>query len=160
MTYAVRGLEPSQFDAFFTMDEEELARHRARRVVAEADSHYPCRLSLESARKGERLLLLHHVHHDVDTPYRAAFAIFVREGVAEAAEYIDRCPPVFAARPLAFRGFSGEGILVDARLGDGDDADATIVAMFCNPAISYIHAHNAAHGCFAARIDRHGDPRS
>ena len=27
-----------------------------------------------------------------------------------------------------------------------------------NPAVAYIHAHNAAHGCFAARVERHGEP--
>ena len=26
--------------------------------------------------------------------------------------------------------------------------------LFANPAIAYIHAHNAADGCFAARIER------
>jgi Protein of unknown function (DUF1203) len=26
--------------------------------------------------------------------------------------------------------------------------------LFANSDIAYIHAHNAAHGCFAARIDR------
>ena len=154
MSYVVRGLSPQMFASMFAMGEEELARNRARRIIVEIDSYYPCRVSLESARKGERLLLVHHVHHPVETPYRSAFAIFVREGMTKAAEFIDCCPPVFAARPLAFRGFSADGNLADARLESGDDADDTIRAMFLNPDISYIHAHNAAYGCFAAQIDR------
>ncbi|MFX8246793.1 DUF1203 domain-containing protein [Acinetobacter baumannii] len=38
------------------------------------------------------------------------------------------------------------------------EADAAIRGLLDNPQVSYIHAHNAAHGCFAARIDRHGEP--
>lgn len=34
------------------------------------------------------------------------------------------------------------------------EADAAIRALFDADEIAYIHAHNAAHGCFAARIDR------
>ena len=31
---------------------------------------------------------------------------------------------------------------------------AAIRDLFANPAIAYTDAHNAAHGCFAARIER------
>jgi hypothetical protein len=64
---------------------------------------------------------------------------------------------VFEGRPLGLRGFSADGMLKDARLALPDQADAAIRSLFDNPAVAYIHAHNAAHGCFAARIDRHGD---
>lgn len=156
MAYRIRGLDRNQFEALFTMDDAALARRRAQRVVATSDRGYPCRISLEDARKGERLLLVHHVHHDVETPYRSAFALFIREDAEQAAEYVDRCPPVFAGRPLSLRGFSDGGALADARLVQGDEADAAIRGMFADPAIAYIDAHNAAYGCFAARIERDG----
>lgn len=157
MAYRIRGLEPAQFSDLTALDDEALTERRAKRVVADADRGFPCRVTLEDARKGERLLLVHHVHHAVDTPYRSAFAVFVREGAREAAEYVDRCPPVFAARQLSLRGFSDAGELEAATLVSGDEADGTIRAMFADPAIAYIDAHNAAPGCFAARIERHGD---
>ena len=31
---------------------------------------------------------------------------------------------------------------------------ATIRTLLADPQIAYIHAHNAAHGCFAPRIER------
>ncbi len=31
---------------------------------------------------------------------------------------------------------------------------AAFAPLFANPEIAYIHAHNAAHGCFSARIER------
>jgi hypothetical protein len=52
------------------------------------------------------------------------------------------------------RGFDAAGMLRGARLADPGEADAGIRALFAQAEIAYIHAHNAAYGCFAARIDR------
>jgi hypothetical protein len=32
-----------------------------------------------------------------------------------------------------------------------------IESMFEDPAVSYLHVHNAKPGCYAARVDRHPD---
>lgn len=156
MTYRITGLEPDRFTPLFALGDAELAARNACRVTAAAARGYPCRISLEDAGEGEELILLHHTSHDVATPYRSAYAIYVRKDVA-AADYVDTTPPVFEGRPLGLRGFDAEGILRDARLALPGEADARIRDLLDNPAIAYIHAHNAAHGCFAARIDRHGD---
>jgi hypothetical protein len=156
MTYRIAGLDPQPFAPLFALGDEALAARGARRVVAAADRGYPCRVSLEDARAGETLILLHHTSHDVTTPYRSAYAIYVREGVAPL-ELVDETPPVFAGRPLGLRGFDAAGNLADARLALPGESDAKIRELLANPAIAYIHAHNAAHGCFAARIDRHGE---
>ena len=153
MTYAITGLAPENFAPLFALDDAELAARGARRVVAAADRGFPCRISLEDARAGEELILLHHVSHDVDTPYRSAYAIYVRRGV-ETATYLDAVPPVFNGRPIALRGFDASNMLRDARLAGPDEADAAIRDLFANDAIAYIDAHNAAHGCFAARVTR------
>jgi hypothetical protein len=155
MTYCIRGLEPGPFDHFFALDGAELAAHNARRVRAAADRGFPCRVSLRDADEGEELLLVHHVNHDVATPYRNAFAIYVREGAEEAAEYVDACPPVFEGRPLAFRCYDADGNLRTAALAMPGEADATIRRLLGEPETAYIDAHNAAHGCFAARIGRY-----
>ncbi|WP_145923696.1 DUF1203 domain-containing protein [Sphingopyxis macrogoltabida] len=62
---------------------------RATRVQAGEDGKYPCRVSLLDADPGDELALVHFTNHDVETPYRNAFAIFIRECAQEAAEYID-----------------------------------------------------------------------
>ena len=156
MTYRIAGLDPAQFAPMWAMGDAELARHQAAPVTADTDSGFPCRVTLEDARVGERLMLLNHVHHDVAGPYRSAFAIFVREGAEAAAVYQDRCPPCFAGRTLSLRGFDADGALAQARLAAPGDADAAIRDLLVNPAIAYINAHNAAAGCFAARIERDG----
>ena len=153
MTYSIQGLSPEPFAPLFALDDSELAVINARRVTATADRGFPCRVSLEDAKAGEALILLHHTSHDVETPYRSAYAIYVRPGV-EAATYRDELPPVFEGRPLALRAFDAEGMLQTARLAGPGEADGAIRDLFADDAISYIDAHNAAYGCFAARIER------
>ncbi len=154
MTYKITGLDPAPFAPLFAMSDAELAERRAVRVTAGA-AGFPCRVSLEDATPGEELILLHHVSHDVATPYRSAYAIYVRSGVG-AASYEDALPPVFEGRPIAMRGFDTDGMLRGARLALPGEADAAIRDLFADEDIAYIDAHNAAHGCFAARVTRTG----
>lgn len=155
MTYSIQGLSADRFVPLFALDDADLAVLNARRVTATADMGFPCRISLQDARAGEELILLHHISHDVATPYRSAYAIYVRSGV-DAASYRDELPPVFAGRPIALRAFDAAGMLQTARLAGPGEADAAIRDLFADAGIAYIDAHNAAHGCFAARIERDG----
>lgn len=154
MTYKISGLDPVQFAHLAGLSDEELAAHNAIRVTATADRGFPCRISLEDAREGETLILLHHTSHGVATPYRSAYAIYIRENAREAPSFEDRTPPVFEGRPLGLRGFGMDGILKNALLALPGEADARIRELLANPDIAYIDAHNAAHGCFAARVER------
>ena len=85
MTYSIHGLDPAQFAALFAMTDAELAAIRATRTFATASMGFPCRVSLEDAREGDELILLHYTSHAVDTPYRSAYAIFVRAAAKHAA---------------------------------------------------------------------------
>ncbi len=153
MTYRIEGLNPADFAAFFAMEDALLAQHQAVRVRANGPG-FPCRVSLEDAQVGENLILLNHVSHDVATPYRSAYAIYVREAAMEASVFIDETPPVFDGRPIALRAFDNAGMLKAAVLAMPGQANEKIRELFDDAAIAYIHAHNAAHGCFSARIER------
>lgn len=154
MTYAINGLSPELFDRYRGLDDAALAGLSARRLLATAKPGFPCRVSLEDADEGEPMILLHHVSHDVATPYRSAYAIFIREAATIAARYRDTLPPAFANRPLAMRAFSSDGMLTSARLALPGQAEATILELLADRSIDYIDVHNAAHGCFAARVER------
>jgi Protein of unknown function (DUF1203) len=154
MTYKITGLSPAAHAHLFEMDDAQLALINARRLTAGASKGFPCRVSLEDAREGENLILFHHVSHDVATPYRSAYAIYIRENATEAVEYVDETPPVFEGRPIALRGFDADGNLRNAALALPGQADTRIRELFANAEIVYIHAHNAAHGCFSAAIER------
>ena len=154
MTNRITGLDPALFAQLVGTDEAALAKRNATRVVATAKPGYPCRVTLEDAEPGESLILLNHVSHDVATPYRSSYAIYVRECAADAATFVDALPPVFEGRPLGLRGFDAAGMLRTGALALPGQADSTIREVFANPDIAYIDAHNAAHGCFAARVER------
>jgi hypothetical protein len=153
MSYVVRGLDPAPYQPLFGMADEELAKIGVVRMTVEG-AGFPCRVSLTDRAIGEKVLLLNHVSHDVANPYRASHAIFVAEGAEEAAQFVDRVPPVFETRVLSLRGFDKEGMMADAILTQPGEAEAGIRKLFANPAIQTIHAHNATRGCFSARIER------
>jgi hypothetical protein len=154
MTYRITGLDPAPFGELFGLSDDALAHAGAVRMTVTSKPGFPCRVTLEDRQPGETMLLVNHVSHDVANPYRASHAIFVVEQAAEPAEYIDQVPPVFATRVLSLRGFDAEGMMADAVLTQPGEADAGIRALFANPQIAYIHAHNATRGCFAARVER------
>ncbi|WP_095011645.1 DUF1203 domain-containing protein [Tsuneonella mangrovi] len=155
MTYRIRGLEPAQFAPLFEMDEVALESALASRVIAGPEGRYPCRVSLRDADPGEELVLVHFTNHAVDTPYRNAFAIFVRKDADAAAECVDALPPVLRGRPIALRCYAFDGTLHRAALALDDNVDAVLRDLLADEAVGYIDAHNAMHGCFAARIERY-----
>ncbi len=155
MTYTIQGLNPAAFAPLFSLSDAELAAAGAVRVVADGPG-FPCRVSLADAQAGEALILLHYTSHDVATPYRSSYAIYVREDAAEAPCFVDQTPPVFEGRVLALRGFRADGMIKEAVLAQPGEADAHISALFADSDIAYIHAHNAVYGCFSAKVERHG----
>ena len=154
MTYKITGLEPAQFAHLIGLNDEELATHGVARMTADAKPNFPCRITLDDAEVGETLLLVNHVSHEGNNPYRASNAIFVSEGATEPAVYEDEVPPALARRVLSLRAFDQNGMMADAALVQPGEADAAIRRLLANVAVDHIDAHNATRGCFAARIER------
>jgi hypothetical protein len=154
MTYRIEGLQRHQFQPLFDLTDEQLAAQGARRLTADSPTGYPCRVSLEDARPGEELVLLNYVSHDVNGPFRTAYGIFVRKEAAASARYVDEAPEYLERRTLGLRGFAADGLLKGGLLAMPGEADAKIRELLDRPEIESIHAHNAALGCFLARIER------
>lgn len=154
MPFVIRGLDPEEFRPLFSLSDAALAAHGILAIIADKRPGFPCRVSLEDAEPGERVLLLNYESHRAQTPYRSAFAIYVRD-CADAALYENSLPPVMEGRPIALRIFDAKGMLIGADMGrDSGETQAKVEAIFGSPAASYIHAHNAMHGCFSAEIRR------
>lgn len=154
MSFIISGLDPNRFASIFGLSDQDLAERGIVRKTVDNKPGFPCRVTLDDAEIGEHVLLLNFESHSVATPYRSAYAIYVREGAAAAAEYRDEIPPVMRARPIAFRHFDKDGMLIGASLALKGDAREKITAAFADDNIAYLHAHNAAHGCFAAEVRR------
>jgi hypothetical protein len=153
MTYRIKGLEPAPFAHLFELDDAELKARGMTRMSVD-NPNFPCRVSLRDADIGDEVILLNHVSHDGNNPYRATHAIFVSKSATEAADYADTIPPALDRRILSLRGFDAKGMMVDAAIAQPDEADPAVRAMLANLAVDHIDAHNAIRGCFAARIDR------
>jgi hypothetical protein len=100
MSFQISGLPLEPFAGLFGLDDAALARHGARRYVADAKPGFPCRVTLEDAEPGERVLLLNYVHQPADTPFRSSHAIFVRENATRSASFADAVPAALRVRTL------------------------------------------------------------
>ncbi len=156
MAYSIKGLDPAQFLPYFEMSDTDLADNKAVLLKATTPTGFRCRVSLDFVPVGQDVCLLHYINHNVQTPYHNSYAIYVGKAAVRAAEYVDEIPPVFVGVTLALRCFDVFDNLQSAVLTmANDDVDVALRKAFENPDIAYIHAHNAAHGCFAARVERH-----
>jgi Protein of unknown function (DUF1203) len=148
MAFRITGLSPKPFQHLFGLPDDELAKHGARRCVADEVPGFPCRIEMRDAELGETLLLLNHTCQPADTPYRASHAIFVREGATETYNQMDQVPEVMRRRALSLRAYDAAGMMLDANI------EPVIARMFVNSSVEYIHVHNAKRGCYSGRVDR------
>jgi hypothetical protein len=147
-------LEPTQFTHLFHLSEEEFASHIMLRYIVTAKPGFPCRVSLQDAEPGEKVLLLNYIHLDTATPYRASHAIFVRENATPAELAIDEIPDSIRNRLMSVRAFDAQGMMLDADVVDGKLLETVLQGLFDNGAVEFVHLHNAKRGCYAARVDR------
>lgn len=154
MTYRFTGLDPARFAHLAGRSDVDLAADGALRMVADAPTGFPCRVTLDDAPEGQRMLLVNHVSHEVNNPYRASHAIFVSEGASTPASYVDAIPPALDRRILSLRAFGTDGLMVDAALAHPGEADPVLRRLFDDPATDHVDAHTATRGCFMARAER------
>ena len=79
MPYRFQGLSAEPFAPLPALSDGELKARGMRRMIADEKPGFPCRVSLQDAEPGERLILLSFEHQPAHSPYRAAGPIFVRE---------------------------------------------------------------------------------
>src|SRR5579864_1097615 len=153
MRFRYTGLEADQFRSLFVLRDPELAARGICRVIADTRPGFPCRVSLEDAAPGETLLLLPFEHQPQASPYRSSGPIFVREAGDRAYDGTV-LPPVFAGRLLSVRAYDHEGMMVDADIIEGQNAETLFGRMLARDDVAYLHVHNAKRGCYAARVER------
>jgi hypothetical protein len=154
MPFQIHALPAETFAPFFALSDDDLRGHNIRNVIADGRPAYPCRVSLQDATEGERLLLLPHDHHRVNTPYRASGAIYVRETAQEALPLPGEVPGLLRRRILSARAYDAEGMMVWAEVVPGVEIEGAIERQFAMERTAYIHVHYAQPGCYACRVER------
>lgn len=154
MSFQFHALDHNHFAHLFELSNEELFKLGARRSVVETFPGSPCRISLEDAPVGESVILVNYEHMAKDSPFRSSHAIFVRPGVTSVHPEIGAVPKQLRHRVLSIRAFDSAGMMQNADLVDGREAEMLIAHMFEDPKIEELHVHYAKPGCFAARVSR------
>jgi hypothetical protein len=151
MHFRIRGLPAEDFAPLFALSDETLKERGAVRQIA--DGPRPCRISLTDAKPGDELILVNYEHHAVASPYRMRFAIYVRAG-EQTFDAIDTVPEQLRTRTLALRAFDADAMMIAWEVIEGTELEQAIARQFADPRAVYLHAHFAAPGCYAARVER------
>ena len=80
--------------------------------------------------------------------------IFVRRGARRRVLPVDEVPSYVATRLMSVRAYDARHMMIDAAVCEGAVAGAEITRMFADPAVAYIHLHNAKRGCFSCEVVR------
>ena len=142
------------FEALFGQSDAELRALGAVRQTVTEKPGTPCRVSLADAEVGETVLLLPFTHHDVSSPYRAAGPVYVRMGARRAEPAPGEIPLMFRHRLLSLRAYDAESMMVGAEVVEGNQLEHAIRRGLENPAVRYLHIHNARPGCYNCLVRR------
>lgn len=149
MSFHLSGIDPGLYADLFVLDDETLRQFGAMRCSADSDHGFPCRVSLQDARRGEDLLLLSYEHQPAASPYRASGPIFVRRGASRAVLPQGVVPPYVSSRLISLRAYNGADMMIDADVHEGEHVALALARLFDDPAVAYVHLHNARQGCFS-----------
>jgi len=152
--FQLSGLSPVAFEPLFALSDEELRNLGAVRQVATGDFGFPCRIGLLDAQAGEELLLLPYEHQAAATPYRASGPVFVRRGARQCTLPPGVVPPYVAKRLISWRAYDDTDLMIDAAVCEGTRIGTALEQVFANPAVAYVHLHNAKRGCYSCLASR------
>jgi hypothetical protein len=150
MSFRISGLSIECFAPFFHLEPAELARRGIVEMTVDEPHAFPCRVTLEDAHVGEKVLLLNHAHLEGASPYASSGP----SGAAVAASVVDQVPDQQLRRLLSVRAYDERDWIVDADVTPGVELTALIERFFAVPEVRYLHVHNARRGCYACRVDR------
>ena len=154
MSFQICALRREDFTPFFELDDSRLQKLGAKRYITDRYPGFPCRVSLEDAAPGERVVLVPFAHQPAESPYRASGPIFVREAARQASPGVNEVPGVLRSRLLSLRAYDGDALMIDADVVDGRALEPAVERLFADRHVDYLHVHFARPGCFACRIDR------
>lgn len=154
MTFRISALPLAPFQPFFALPDDALLARGARRCVADEKPGFPCRVSLEDATPGERLILLNFEHQPALSPYRASGPIFVREAARQAAPEVGEVPESLRLRLLSVRAYDAADLIAEAEVVEGREFEPLVARLLDDESVAYLHVHYARRGCYAARVDR------
>ena len=145
---------PSDFAASVRKSAAEGPR---RAVVPWRDGkRHQCRHCLTLSLPEESVLLASYCPFSSDQPFAERGPVFVHERECERYGRETDYPAEFPKRGAALRAYDAADSLLAATVVGDRDVEEVIDELLDDPRVAYLHARNAAEGCFMFRIDRAG----
>lgn len=152
--FQVSALHADEFARWWTMSEAELKQHGAKCLLADSDSGYPCRVSLEDASCGESVLAVPYKHHDVDSFYQSSGPIYVRKQALTAYPETNSIPAFLSKRLISLRAYDDSAWMRHADAIPGVQLKQQMLQLFSDPVFTYVQLHNARTGCYLCEAKR------
>ena len=153
-SFQIVALSPTPFEPLFALSTDALAARGIRRVRAAAGAGFPCRVGLVDADAGDELLLLPFEHQPANSPYRASGPIYVRVGAQQRTMAVGEIPASVRRRQISVRAYDADDMIVGAEVCEGGSVAAEIERLLRDPAVRYLHLHNAKRGCYSCLVRR------
>lgn len=130
------------------------SHYYAQSLVADANIGFPCRVSLVDAKKGEKVIAVNFIHHDVASPYQGGGPIFIRENAVNTPVGRNVIPDFLLHRVLSVRGYDKDYLMQEASITAGNELNVIIIHLFKSAELICLHIHNAKMGCFLCFVYR------
>ncbi len=152
--FQIVPLKKQDFTQIMKFSDEQLESINAYWYLADSNPGFPCRVSLQDAKVGERVLALCYSHHNVNSPYKASGPIFIREKAQTAQLNNNEIPQMLLQRPQSVRAYNSSSRMIDAAVVSGKHLKYKIKELLINEKIEYLHIHNANPGCYNCAVVR------
>ncbi|ALS03014.1 hypothetical protein ATZ33_17000 [Enterococcus silesiacus] len=153
--FLITGLKRKDFLWLNAMTTEELEAKNIKKQIVDSSPGFPCRISLKEGLIGETTYLLNYHHLSMQSPYDATGPIFVTLGKGESALQLNEIPSVIYDRFTSLRCYDILGMIIDAYLYEPKSLTPEVIShILANDKIAFVDVHNAARGCYSARINR------
>jgi hypothetical protein len=154
MGFRISGLPVASLDHLFGLDADQLEATGVVDLRVEDEHTWPCRVTLQDAVPGERVLLLNYRHQPAASPYAASGPIVVRREARHTHVAVNAVPEQQRIRLLSVRAYDARHWIVGAEVTPGTALESVIEGFFADQRVAYLHLHNARYGCYSARVDR------
>lgn len=139
---------------------DEVDRLRERRtddvgnalVVRRDAARHQCRSCLRLTEPWEGYLAVSYAPMPGSHPFVERGPVYVHERRCEPYRDVERYPAEFPREAVVLRAYGETDEIEDARLVLDTPVEEVIRQLFANPDVRYLHARNAAYGCFMFRI--------
>jgi hypothetical protein len=121
-------------------------------VTRKDGGRHQCRCCLRLTDAWEGYLAVSYAPMPGSHPFVERGPVYIHERQCDRYREVDGYPAEMPRTEIVLRAYGETNEIEDARMVAGTPVENAIRELLANPSILYIHARNAAYGCFMFRI--------